>query len=152
MEKEPNPDTIDEDNDEHISDYIDLILFAIVTNLDRHKAYLLNPTVSLLNEIHEHSTYIANAESSLNIHIWRIIQNFKATLHYDAYMSCSDTDAFTTAHTAIEQVEIDKANESTSNDLNDLHNGQVEIDTANESTSNDLNAFNIEKVEIDKAN
>jgi hypothetical protein len=115
MDNEPNPDTIDEDDDEDISDYIDLILFAIVTNMERHKAYFLNQTRPLLDEIYEHSTYIANAESSLNIHIRRIIHNFKATIHYDALMSCDDMDTFTTAHTALELVEIDKAHDSTVN-------------------------------------
>jgi chromosome segregation ATPase len=156
LDNESNPDTIDEDDDEHISDYIDMILFAIVTNMERHKAYLLNTTTSLLDEIYEHSASIANAESSLNIHVRRIIQNFKATIHYDASMSRSDVDTFTTAHAAFEQVEIDKANdkanESTSNDFNDLQNGQVEIDKANESTSNDLNDLQNGQVEIDHAN
>jgi hypothetical protein len=77
----------DEDDDEYISDYIDLILFAILTQIERQKIYLRHPTNALLEEILTHSTYISRAESSLNVHIVRIIHNFKASTQYDAWMS-----------------------------------------------------------------
>ncbi len=94
--------SFDEDDDEYISDYIDLILFAIVTQLERRKAYLLNPTTALQDEIRTHETYISNAESSLNVHILRIIRNFKASINYDK------------VYLAKEQLnEIDDATEST---------------------------------------
>ncbi len=59
----------DEDDDEYVSEYIDLILFAIITNIEQHKAYLLNPTTTLLDEIRVHSNYISRAESCLNVHM-----------------------------------------------------------------------------------
>ena len=59
----------DDDDDEYISDYIELILFTIVTNMECHKVYLKNPSLTLYNEIQAHSGYIATAESSLNVHI-----------------------------------------------------------------------------------
>jgi hypothetical protein len=77
----------DEGDDEYVSDYIDLILFAIITQVERYKAYSLNPTTALMDEIRAHEAYITNAESSLNVHIVRIIHNFKNTIRYDTYMS-----------------------------------------------------------------
>ena len=69
--------SFDEDDDEYVSDYIDLILFSIVTQMERIKAYLLNPTIALLGEIRAHDSYISTAESSLNVHIIRIIRNLR---------------------------------------------------------------------------
>jgi hypothetical protein len=72
----------DDDDDEYISEYIDLILFAIITNIERYNTYVFNPTAALLAEIQVHSSYISRAESCLNVHIQRIIRNFKSSLHY----------------------------------------------------------------------
>ncbi len=77
----------DDGNDEYILDYIDLILFAILTQIERSKQYQQNPTEALLHEISEHSAYISRAEKCLNVHIRRIIQNFKTTINYDVCMS-----------------------------------------------------------------
>jgi hypothetical protein len=77
----------DDDDDESISDYIDLVLYAIIKNIERQTAYRLNPTDALLLEIREHSLSITLAENCLNIHIQRIIKNFKTTINYDALMS-----------------------------------------------------------------
>ncbi len=70
--------------------------------MERHKEYLQNPTLTLREEIQENSNYISNAESSLNVHIQRIIGNFKASINYDACMSSSNvelTPTATNAHT-----------------------------------------------------
>jgi hypothetical protein len=67
----------DEDDDEYITDYIDLVLFAIITNIERKNAYQRNPSNALLQEIIAHSASITRAENCLNVHIRRIILNFK---------------------------------------------------------------------------
>ena len=76
----------DEDDDEYINDYIDLVLYAIVLNIERQKAYQRNPSDTLLQEITAHSASITSAENCLNIHIRRIIRNFKTSVNYDAHM------------------------------------------------------------------
>jgi hypothetical protein len=52
-----------EDDDESVSEYIDLILLAIVSNLERHKTYRTTPTDALLVEINQCSAFITNAEN-----------------------------------------------------------------------------------------
>jgi hypothetical protein len=161
MDNEPHPvplhpdllhdfvmnNSFDEDDDEYISDYIDLILFAIVTQMERQKTYLLNPTSALLEDIRTHSTYISRAESSLNVHIVRIIRNFKASINYDAWMSGTLTaeGQIVPSHTAKTQFnEIDTAHEGT-NDAN-LH----DIETAKESTTNAITHKNLNDSETAK--
>jgi hypothetical protein len=121
--------SFDDDDDEYISDYIDLILFAIVTQVERYKTYLLNPTTALMDEIRAHETYISNAESSLNVHIVRIIRNFKASINYDARMTGTMTEIYdrVPAHT-----EIDAAPENTSTEIeiDDLVQSSIAIDDA----------------------
>jgi hypothetical protein len=70
----------DESDDEYISDYIDLTLFAIVQNIERQREYRLNPSDALRNEIAIHSGSITRAEICLNIHIQRIIREFKRSI------------------------------------------------------------------------
>jgi hypothetical protein len=77
----------DDDDDEYISDYIDLVLFAIITNIERMNAYQQHPSNALMHEIHEHSASITRAENCLNVHIRRIIRQFKTTIKYDETMS-----------------------------------------------------------------
>ncbi len=96
--------SFDDDDDEYISDYIDLILFSIVTQMERLQSYLSNPTIALLGEIRAHDTYISNAESSLNVHITRIIRNFKVSVGYDECMSRTTTQ--TTTDAATESIRI----------------------------------------------
>jgi hypothetical protein len=82
----------DNDDDEYVADYIDLVLFAIVSNLERTKVYQLTPTESLLMEIRNASQSIARAENCLNPHINRIILKFKSDINYDGIMSAVDLD------------------------------------------------------------
>ncbi len=64
----------DENDDEYISDYIDLTLFAIVQNVERQTEYRSNPTDALREEIDQHSISITRAENCLNTHIQRIVR------------------------------------------------------------------------------
>jgi hypothetical protein len=66
--------SFDDGDDEYVSDYIDLILLAIITQVERYKTYSLNPTTALMDEIRAHEECITNAESSLNVHIVRIMR------------------------------------------------------------------------------
>jgi hypothetical protein len=66
----------DENDDEYITDYIDLTLFAIVQNMERLDEFRVNPTSTLMQDITEHSITITLAENCLNVHIQRIIRNF----------------------------------------------------------------------------
>jgi hypothetical protein len=88
-------------------------LFAIVSNIERQQAYIANPTDALLHEIRQSSASITNAENCLNVHIQRIIRNFKETIHYDAIMS-GDVNANTNGRNNVEitQLPIELANES----------------------------------------
>jgi hypothetical protein len=110
----------DEDEDECISDYIDLILFAIVTQMERFKTYLLNPTIALLSEIRTHDLYISNAESSLNVHIIRIIHNFKVSVNYDACMPSTQNELTDAA----------KESKSITIEIDDLTQSPTAIDDA----------------------
>ena len=94
--------SFDEGDDEYVSDYIDLILLAIIQQVERYKTYHLNPTPALFDELQAHEAYISNAESSLNVHIVRIIQNFKTIICYDTYLSSPKS-----------QIKIDAAYNST---------------------------------------
>ena len=71
-----------DETDEEVSAYIDLIILAIVTNAQRQEAYVQNPSVESLQEIHKHSTYITAAEGCTNVHVQRIIRNFKSLVKY----------------------------------------------------------------------
>jgi hypothetical protein len=77
----------DDDDDEYIADYIDLVLFAIVSNIERARNFQLNPTALLLLEIRQHSFSIVRAENCLNIHVRRLIQKFKSDIHYESTLS-----------------------------------------------------------------
>jgi len=77
----------DDDDTEYIANYIDLVLFAIVSNLERVKVFHQNPTDALLQEIHNHSASITNAENCLNVHIRRLVGKFKLDVNYDGLMS-----------------------------------------------------------------
>jgi hypothetical protein len=79
-------DAFVDDDEDTISDYIDLVLFAIVQNMKRHQEFSLTQNPGLLQQMAEHSEYITNAENCLNIHIRRIIRNFKTQVGYDACM------------------------------------------------------------------
>jgi hypothetical protein len=68
--------------------------------MERHKEYLQNPTLAIQEEIQENCNYISTAESSLNVHIQRIIGNFKALINYDACMSSFNVEQTTTATNA----------------------------------------------------
>ncbi len=85
------PKCSSDDTDEEVSAYIDLIILAIVTNAKRHEAYIQHPSVELLQEIHEHSTYITAAEGCTNVHIQRIIRNFKSLIKYADNFDASNT-------------------------------------------------------------
>ena len=87
LEDYVNHNNFDDDDDAYISDYIDLVLFAIITNIERMNAYQLQPSNALMYEIHEHSASITRAENCLNVHIRRIIRQFKTTIKYDETMS-----------------------------------------------------------------
>jgi hypothetical protein len=69
-------------DDNEVADYIDLIILAIVNNMERQDAYLRNPSTQLRREILENSTFITTAENCTKIHIQRIIRSFKTSIHY----------------------------------------------------------------------
>ena len=71
-----------DESDEEVSAYIDLIILAIVNNAQRQEAYVKNPSVESLQEIRKHSTYITAAEGCTNVHVQRIIRNFKSLVKY----------------------------------------------------------------------
>ncbi len=121
-----------DDDDEYVSEYIDLIIFAIITNITRYKHYVLNPTAALLAEIQKHSTYISRAESCLNIHIQRIIRNFKMTIQYDELMSGTSTTV--EINTVQEQLHtLTSTHDSTNDEIKTAHDStNDEIKTANE--------------------
>ncbi len=77
----------DDEDDEYITDYIDLVLFAIVSNAERAQKFQLNPTTLLLLEIRKHSSSIGRAGNCLNIHIQHLIQKFKSDINYDRLLS-----------------------------------------------------------------
>ena len=85
----------DDDDEDSISEYIDLILYAIVQNIERQREYRLSPKPQLLRDIHQHSSYITNAENCTNIHIQRIIRQFKTSVGYDPMTSESNEDVIT---------------------------------------------------------
>ena len=87
LEDYVNQNNFDDEDDEYISDYIDLVIFAIITNIERMNAYQHHPCNALMHEIHEHSASITRAENCLNVHIRRIIRQFKTTIKYDETMS-----------------------------------------------------------------
>ena len=53
--------SFDDGDDEYVSDYIDLILLAIITQVERCKTYSLNPTTALMDEISAHDAFITTA-------------------------------------------------------------------------------------------
>jgi hypothetical protein len=98
----------DDDDDEYIADYIDLVLFAIVSNVELTKTYQLNPTESLLLEIRNNSRSIAKAKNCLNIHIRRLIQKFKSDINFDGIMSVIENQLESDPHTVdVDPVMID---------------------------------------------
>ncbi len=76
-----------EDTDENIAAYIDYFIQAIITNKDRHDKYHYNPTMESYLELMEHSGYITQAESQLDIDVQRILRNFKALIKYEDHVT-----------------------------------------------------------------
>ncbi len=76
-----------DDDDEYIADYIDLVMFAIVSNIERVKVFRQNPTNALQQVIHAQSNSITRAENCLNVHIQRLIRKFKSDVNYEGIMS-----------------------------------------------------------------
>ncbi len=103
----------DERDDECISDYIDLTLFAIVQTMERQREYLSNPSNALRNEIAIHSASITRAENCLNIHIQRIIRDFKNSIRYDESMS----DTLLANRTENENDGLNQSKESATDEL-----------------------------------
>ena len=83
---------LEDANDEDIAAYVDLLIAAIHTNLQRQMEYLRNPSPQLRQEIREHSMSLATAEKCTNVHIQRIVRNFKADIHYDDIMPDDGVD------------------------------------------------------------
>jgi hypothetical protein len=54
-----------DDDEDTISDYIDLVLFAIVQNMKRHQEFSLPQNHDLLQQMAEHIEYITRAENCL---------------------------------------------------------------------------------------
>jgi hypothetical protein len=75
---------LDDADDNEVADYIDLVILAIITNMDRQTTYLRNPSIPLRREIIEHDMFITTAENCTNVHIQRIIRSFKTSIRYDA--------------------------------------------------------------------
>jgi hypothetical protein len=159
-----------DDDDEYIADYIDLVLYAIVSNIERQKGYQSNPTDALLQEILNHSASITRAENCLNIHIRRIIRNFKTSINYDACMlgldnganaittNAAETKQVTTVTNnddsssthfapAAREIEIEIANEATKTDISNGHNGTTSAEIAIEADITSGNNAEYEVIE-----
>ena len=92
--------------------------------MERLEEFRENPTAALREDITEHSITITHVENCLNVHIQRIIRNFKTSINYDAKMADlkSLTDLTTTdnknnnaqaqENKAITDLEIKTENES----------------------------------------
>ncbi len=160
----------DDDDDEYIADYIDLVLYAIVSNIERQKSFRHNPTDALLQEILNHSASITRAENCLNIHIRRIIRNFKTFINYDECMLGLDNGANANTTNAAEtkqvhpvtnnddsssthfapaarEIEIEIANEATKTDISNGHNGTTSAETAIEADITSGNNAEYEVIE-----
>ena len=102
------PDSLSEGTDDEISAYIDLVILAIVTNINRQQRYSQNPSDGLLKEIQEHSAYITSAEECTNIHIRRIIREFKTLINYEETLTTERRASITTIKTDHEsRIEIE---------------------------------------------
>ncbi len=142
-----------DDDDEYVSEYIDLVIFAIITNIERYNTYVLNPTAELLAEIQVHSGYISMAESCLNVHIQRIIRTFKASLYYDELMSGEHVGATADVSIHNEQTDITIVNEgmdNVTNEANEITNDEITTSEEQSSIINDANKSMND--EITKAN
>jgi hypothetical protein len=74
-------------DDDEVAAYIDLIILAIIKTMERQKDYIAHPNAALQLEIREHSQFITDAENHLNVHVQRIICNFKSLIQYDDCMA-----------------------------------------------------------------
>jgi hypothetical protein len=69
-------------NDDSIAVEINSFFTAISQQMERQKAYMLQPTKELFHDIDEHERYIATAMCDLNVHSHRIIRTFKLQIEY----------------------------------------------------------------------
>ncbi len=144
---------------------------AIVSNLERHKTYRANPTDALLEEIRQCSASITNAENCLNVHIRRIIRNFKADVHYDEILSGADdltrskvesadaclndddieiaTRKVELANTSLNEVEIENAQRKVELANTSLNEVAIEIENAQRKV--ELANTSLNEVEIENA-
>jgi hypothetical protein len=83
---------LDDADDENVAAYIDLIILAIITNMENQTTYLQNQSIQLRHEIIKHDTFITIAENCTIVHIQRIIQNFKKSINYDATIAKGNID------------------------------------------------------------
>ena len=83
LERIPPTFFLDDADDDEVAAYIDLIILAIINNMERLKQYTQTPSHQLRHEIIDHDTNIATAQLCTNIHIQRIITNFKSTINYN---------------------------------------------------------------------
>jgi hypothetical protein len=81
------PALLDDEDDDQIAAYIDLVILAIIKNMEHQQVYIESPSAQLRHEIAEHSKFINNAETCMNIHIKKIICNFKTLIKYDEVMT-----------------------------------------------------------------
>ena len=84
--------SLDDAEDDDTADYIELIILAIIKNMERQQAYRAAPSVQLRREIKEHSRFITNAKNCTSKHIQRSNRNFKQTIKYDDLVSDNDTE------------------------------------------------------------
>jgi hypothetical protein len=101
---------LDDADDDEVATYIDLIIQTILNNMERKHAYREAPSAQLQQEITEHSQLIAQAENCTNLHIQRIIRNFRQSIKYDDMDSEHEIDLQHDAHLWIDSsTELDES-------------------------------------------
>ena len=159
---------LNDEDDDQIAAYIDLIILAIVTNMERQHAYRAAPSVQLRHEITEHSRFITNAELCTNVHIQRIIRNFKTSIKYDDLNSNNEfelksdnmqlanespTESLTAIATEIElkSNEMQLANESPTESLTEIAT-EIDIELKSIESQPQIESPTEDTTEIELAN
>ena len=74
---------LDDADDHDVASYIDLLILAIQTNMERQQHYTQHPSPQLRQDILDHDALITTTQKCTNIHIQRIIIDFKTSIHYN---------------------------------------------------------------------
>ncbi len=106
--------------------------------MERLEEFRVNPTAALREDITEHFLTITHAENCLNVHIQRIIRNFKRSINYDANMAdlraLNDSTKNGNAHAHENKAanELDNVKENESHETHELeHANQSRADLTN---------------------